>query len=276
MNNFQQFKWKADEEERLLTFIKRRVNFSTVDVRWAIEHSQCFVNGKLERFGSRRVKAPDVVEFRIRERSNLRFEKERVLFEDDEILVYNKPAALPSTGEFSLEKMIHLKVAHRLDRDTTGVILLAKNERALKTLEDLFRSRKIKKSYLAYVHGLFHPKRSVEGYLSKHFEREGECVMKMEPKGLYSKTDFELVSQRGKYSLIRCYPLTGRTHQIRIHLQSIGHPILGDPLYGTKKDRQFSRPLLHSESILCQLPWRKEELKVKAPLSKDFCFSMEI
>lgn len=204
------------------------------------------MNGRVERFGSTRLNKGDEVVIWPSKRPLLAREEARVLYEDDDLLVYNKP---PSISSSDLAAILNVHLVHRLDRDTTGVILFAKKDPT--PYEDLFRQRKIKKTYHALVRGVPKEKRgTITAYMGRVGKREGAVVWGIVPKGLFSKTVWECEKQGKQWALMRCHPETGRTHQIRVHLKELGHPVLGDSEYGDRKGHTgVFRPMLHATSL---------------------------
>jgi len=181
-----------------------------------------------------------------------------VLFEDDHLLALDKPAGLLSSPDRydaqrpNLMKLLHTAIAaakpwarerhlsylmnaHRLDFETSGVMLLAKNKAALVALANLFGSEKPLKRYVALVQGTpAEDKFEVDARLAPHPVKIG--LMRVDPKhGKKSRTRFEVLEKFSGYTLLRCEPLTGRTHQIRVHLRHAGLPVESDDLYGGKK-----------------------------------------
>lgn len=235
-----------------------------------------------------------------------------VLFEDEFLLALDKPAGLLSAPELendsrpNLLKLLHdgiaqqkpwarernldyLNNAHNLDAETSGVILLAKNKSAFVALANLFGSEKPVKKYLALARGeISETKFEVDAKLAPHPVKIGlMCVD--EKNGKKSKTKFEVLEHfsRFGYALLKCEPLTGRTHQIRVHLRHLDLPIVGDELYGGKplwlsrlkkdyrlKEGREERPLisrvaLHAEELELPHPVTNELLKITAPWPKD-------
>lgn len=271
-------KWIVDLENegiRLLSYLRKQFpqEVTTKDLRWAVEHHRCIVNGRTERFCSRRLNKGDRIQLELMKKPTFDLEHSRILFENSEFIFYNKPAGITSED---LSSQLQLHLVHRLDRDTTGVILFAKNTSIQSSLEQLFRERKMEKSYLAIVKGcVLQPGGMIENYLAKLREKEGEGLWGIVPKGfkkgVFAKTEWELKESFKEFSLIRCKPFTGRTHQLRIHLSSIGHPILGDVRYGDRTYcKQVFRPLLHAERLSFISPSTHEEISVEAPLPSDF------
>lgn len=165
------------------------------------------------------------------------------LYEDDDLIIVNKPAGmlvvpdrynheLPSLNR-SLEAKLGQKiwVVHRLDRDTSGVICFAKNEHAHRYLSILFQERDVNKFYAGLVTGIvIPPEGRIEGAIAEHPAANGKMIVAK--KGKMAVTDYKVVEQWPLYSLLQFQIHTGRTHQIRVHMQSIGHPIVCDELYG--------------------------------------------
>lgn len=253
-------KLQSNSTIRLLTFVKERVDASTKSIRWAIEHGRCFVNGQVERFSSTQLKAGDRITFWPAELPRFAREENRVLYEDEQLLFYNKPPYLDSP---TLAKILNVHLVHRLDRDTTGVIVFAK--KSPKKLEELFRNREVKKTYHTVVHG--HPEKtgSCTASMRKVGKRQGAIIWGVCSHGLTARTDWKREKTSDKMSLLRCSPHTGRTHQIRVHMRAIGHPIVGDCEYGPRTAPPgLFRPLLHASTL------EINGHTISAPLPADF------
>lgn len=207
-----------------------------------------------------------------------------VLYEDDYCLVVNKPAGLPvhpqdkgglgtlanavaayyeSTGQACRVRHIH-----RLDEDTTGPVLYAKNEYAQSILDAAMRSRDIRRFYVALVEGRIHPDK---GTISAPIGRDRHHAKRrrVSSTGQPAVTRYETIDRCGTASLLRLELVTGRTHQIRVHLSYKGHPIIGDALYGTA-DSLISRQALHGQAIYFPHPLTGEIIQAEAPLPDDF------
>ncbi|MFN0065623.1 MAG: RluA family pseudouridine synthase [Chlamydiales bacterium] len=249
---------------RLLSFLKQELQLPTRECRWLIEHQRCKVNGKLERFGSTRIVAGMHILVHREKVPHISFTKEQVLYEDETLLAYDKPAAISSEN---LAKLLQLHLVHRLDRDTTGVILFAKTPDMQQKIEELFFQREIEKEYLAWVSPPpIDDSGTVICNMSVEKRREGAVIWGKSEWGKFSKTRWEVVKRKRERALVRCFPMTGRTHQIRLHMRELGSPIIGDIDYGGKEG---PRPLLHAVKLAFVHPVTEKRLCL---LSKDLSF----
>jgi len=216
-----------------------------------------------------------------------------VLFEDASILVLNKPAGLvvhpaPSHKGVTLVDWLEtylgpkvtalfsdasrLGVVHRLDKDTTGVILIAKTVTAQHFISKQFQERRVKKMYAAFIEGI--PK-AATGVISAPVGRSQNVPSRMavSSRGRPSETSFAVIESLREVSQVNLYPKTGRTHQIRVHCAAIGHPIVGDRTYGAQakwsKVFGITRPLLHAERLELQHPTTRKKISFEAPWPAD-------
>jgi RluA family pseudouridine synthase len=285
--------WIVSAEEsgmRLLPFLKGRMNdaLSARHLKRAIDAGQCQLNGKAERFASTLVGVGDQVRLHMSaSRTPLAApenERSRFLYIDDDLAIYDKPAGIAASDGSMLatvqKKMPQAQLVHRLDRDTTGALIFARAPIISDAMIALFKKRKVRKTYLALVDGILsRPSGVVENYLGKLSEYDGQAIWgpAAKEKGLAACTAWEVEKAGKEASLLVCYPETGRTHQIRVHLSGMGHPILGDYQYG----RLFScgyrpeRILLHASSLTFEHPVRKVIVEVVAPLPEDFKKAVE-
>lgn len=206
-----------------------------------------------------------------------------VIFEDQHILVVSKPAGLPTQATVDRRRAClynlllesknwpYLGLHHRLDMPTSGLVLLTKNKQSNKPVAALFKDRQIQKTYLAIATGqVSQTKFSFECYLKQKKTKSGKTLMEVvRSGGDFSQTDFECLRQGKKIHLIECLPRTGRMHQIRIHLKTLGLPICGDALYGNI-DSRFPRLMLHAYKLQFDHPITKQNLILTAPEPKDF------
>jgi 23S rRNA pseudouridine1911/1915/1917 synthase len=161
-------------------------------------------------------------------------------------------------------------IVHRLDKDTTGVILVAKDPTTQEALSSQFHDRKVEKTYRAVVEGTVKKDEDlIEGSMGRHPTLRKKMAL-VTKGGRYSMTRFKVIRRLRGSTYLEVYPKTGRTHQIRVHLASIGNPIAGDELYGKKAGRLATRPLLHAYRILIEHPVKKAPLQVEAPVPQDF------
>ena len=212
-------------------------------------------------------------------KNNISFENLELLFEDENIVAVNKPEGLASihdsAGEVAdLQSILneHYKtkifVVHRLDKEVSGVILYAKNEKTHKFMNTQFAEQIVKKSYTALVHGIVEKE---EGEIKFPIREFGSGRMGIDKaKGKPCKTFFSRNEKIKSYTLLELNPTTLRRHQLRVHLYAIGHPIVGDVRYGEKEmQEKFPRLMLHAKSVCFSLP-DKPEIKIEAPLAATF------
>jgi 23S rRNA pseudouridine1911/1915/1917 synthase len=243
------------------------------------------------------VKAGQVIEFSFPETKPAELKPVdiplEVVFEDQHLIVLNKPAGMVvhpgvGTGE---DTMVHALLAHcagelsgvggverpgivhRLDKETTGLLVVAKHDAAHRALADQFASRALQKEYVALVSGV---PREASGTINRAISRHPvhRHRMTVGEGGRPSRTDWTVEkSFAGKAALVRCRIHTGRTHQIRVHLKSIGHPVLGDATYGWKQDPAMPavpRVMLHAGHLVFAHPVSTRTMDLTAPLPKDF------
>lgn len=221
--------------------------------------------------------------------------KNRILFENDDLLVVNKPAGLAAHGgsgiEFGLIEALRalkpeqrfLELAHRLDKETSGCLIVAKRRSALRNLHEQFRQRIVKKRYLTLVPGKWDRRvHLVDAPLVRNELRSGERMVEVSFKsGAPSSTGFDVVEFLNGASLVAAMPHTGRTHQIRVHTAYVKHPVGGDEKYGDKefnahlKEIGLKRMFLHAFRITFLNPADNHVLKVEAPLPDELEAAVE-
>ena len=203
-----------------------------------------------------------------------------VIYEDEHVLVLNKPAGVLThakgeiTEEFTVADFVRLRmtekdttnrpgIVHRLDRDTSGVIICAKDNETKSKLQKQFQERKAHKTYLAIVRGT--PKK-LAATLDLPIERNPKkpSTHRVGVNGKSAVTRYEVLGTNSTYSVVRLHPETGRTHQLRVHMAYIGTPIVGDRLYGTKKS-PIDRLCLHAEQLEITIPVSRRETFAAAP-----------
>lgn len=237
----------------------------------------------------------------------------RVIFEDDQLLVVDKdpglvvdPSNTAQTGTLAQKLQSDYKInldrggiVHRLDKDTSGLLIVAKTEEALDNLQSQFQNRVVKKTYITLVHGFSEPKGSVEEGIMRNPQNREKFIT--HSAGKDAKTDFIQIQKLSlstekiaiifadyskiqlrkldnqsysNYSLLECFPHTGRTHQIRVHLKHIGHPVVGDQKYAGRKiarldNRWCPRQFLHASKIEFKHPRSDQAVFFESPLPQD-------
>jgi 23S rRNA pseudouridine1911/1915/1917 synthase len=221
-----------------------------------------------------------------------------ILYQDTDLVVLNKPAELTvhpgagrPTGTLAHRLLLHFPetaqvggpgrpgIVHRLDKDTTGVLVVARTERAYQALTSAFAERRVQKLYVAMVYG--QPKEisgTIELPIGRHPNRRKEMAIR--PGGRGARTDYERIASEAGISLLDIDLATGRTHQIRVHLKALGHPLIGDPIYGEARWKHlsreirrplqnFSRPALHAWRLHLTHPVSGHPLRFEAPIPAD-------
>lgn len=211
----------------------------------------------------------------------------KILYEDNDLLVIDKPAGLtvhPAPGHPShtlvnavLSHLFELEdndttrpgIVHRLDKDTSGVMLVAKTSAALTNLSDQFKSRSVKKVYITLVKGQLKPERGViEAPIGRDSGDRKKMAVTGESRGRQARTNYQVIKYIGNYSLLEIAPETGRTHQIRVHLAAIHYPVVGDETYGAKSV-YLNRQFLHAHRIGFHLPSTGKFIEFTSPLPED-------
>lgn len=236
-------------------------------IKRAIDHKLCKVNGEVEWFSTRKLSPGDVIRIDLVLPAIPKLAAP--IYEDEEYLIVNKPPGMVT------ESFAPLLLVHRLDKDTSGLLILAKTREAQEAMNPLFADRGVKKEYLAIVDGEVEKESwTVDNYLEKKASFSGGGIWGIASKGQGKRaiTEFTLLEKGSEASLILARPITGRTHQIRIHLQGSLHPVLGDGIYGRRVTCSYvpKRHLLHAWKISFVHPLKKKELALEAPLSPDF------
>lgn len=210
-----------------------------------------------------------------------------ILYEDTNIVVINKPAGLAVHGgsgvSFGLIEMLrqirpqdHLELVHRLDRDTSGCVMVAKTPAMLRAMHALFVSKQISKIYHTLVKGFANESFIVREPLLKHVLSSGERMVTAHPEGQKSETKFSVLKRYDALTLLQAEPVTGRTHQIRVHAATRGLPIIGDQKYGDKAYNQIVRKVglkrlyLHAYALNFVCPLTNKEFKIQAPYDSEW------
>ncbi|MGR9086620.1 MAG: 23S rRNA pseudouridine(955/2504/2580) synthase RluC [Gammaproteobacteria bacterium] len=211
-----------------------------------------------------------------------------ILFEDEGFLILNKPAGFAVHGGSGIDSGIieglrqlrpethFLELVHRLDRDTSGCLIIAKKRSILRKLHELFRDDRIQKTYLALLAGQWARKKQVvDAPLLKNVNKGGERIVVVSKIGKPAETVFKRLKLFRSATLVEASPKTGRTHQIRVHAAWLGHPIAGDERYGLAevnrsfRDKGYKRIFLHAQQLIFEHPVSGEKLTIQAPLPPD-------
>ncbi len=208
-----------------------------------------------------------------------------IVYEDKDVIVVNKPQGMvvhPAPGNYngtlvnallyyckdlsSINGIIRPGIVHRIDKDTTGILVVAKNDKAHNFLSDQLRDHSMKREYFALVEGRI---KEDNGVIDKPLGRNKKDRLKIGivPDGRRAVTHYEVVERFNSTTLIKCVLETGRTHQIRVHMASIGHPLVGDPLYGFKKQKfKLEGQMLHAKTLGFIHPTTKEYMEFTSEL----------
>ncbi len=286
-----EYKWRVKKSERgisLENFIYKKLgDWSHKQVKTSIDNKRAFINGRNVFISKWNLKPNDLVLFAPAKGDLQKTQKGRyrfidVLYEDSYLISTNKPA-YAEFEEYAgavqdylkrknkVKSYPYLGQMHRLDKETTGVMIYTKKKSA-NSLADQFRAHKISKSYLALVDGRVSKEQgTIKKFLEKGDFEEGKKVrIAQKPsKGLSAVTIFQVVERYANATLLQVEILTGRTHQIRVHLSDMGHPIVGDKLYGNPEGIDFRRQALHAEKLAFKHPVTHQKTKIIAPVAED-------
>jgi 23S rRNA pseudouridine1911/1915/1917 synthase len=283
---------EAEAGQRLDKILALRFSdvFSRTYFQWLIEENYVILNGEPVKKRIRPVEG-DQIEIQLVLTPEINLEPEdiplNILYEDEDLIAVNKPAGMvvhPAAGNWSGTfvnallyhcrhlpegQMLRPGIVHRLDKGTTGVLIAAKSSQAQQRLIELFAARGVYKEYLAVCVG--NPgKGKVDAPIARHpVHRQKMCVRE---EGRKAVTHYRTVSYHSSLSVVELILETGRTHQIRVHMQSLGTPVLGDPLYGSASMNQkftLDRQMLHASRIRLPHPIHGRELELIAPIPED-------
>lgn len=274
----------ANDSSRLDVFVASQIeDASRSFVSTLCDQGKLSINGTVIYKSSTKVHAGDVVQVDYDKAVALDVPEIKldILYEDEDCLVIVKPAGVltHSKGVFNPEATVSTfirpftkgmddnrgGIVHRLDRVTSGLLICAKNETSLAYLQEQFSDRKVKKMYMAVVSGI--PEQP-EAIIEMPIERNPKKpqTFRVGPNGKKAKTQYKVIDSNDSYSLVELLPTTGRTHQLRVHMAQIGHPIVGDVLYGGETS---DRTYLHALSLELTLP-NNEHRKFTSELPKEF------
>lgn len=283
-----------DEDIRLDVFINKKIpELSRTYVKKLIEEGNVLINNITPK-PSTKVKSNQTVIVDLPEPRTLEIKAEdipvEILYEDDDIVVVNKPKGMvvhPACGNYSgtlvnallfrcnqlssINGVVRPGIVHRIDKDTSGILVIAKNNKAHEILSQQLKSHTMKRKYIALVYGNIRENRlTINAPIGRHpVDRKKMAVVNK--GGKHAITHITVKKRYSQYTLIEAELETGRTHQIRVHMAYIGHPVVGDPIYGNKKIKDLIKgQALHAKVLGFIHPTKKEYMEFKAPIPKDF------
>ncbi len=284
--------------ERMDIFLSRKTDFTRSRIQQLIKNGDITVNGKNAKNNKKikssyKIEENDRIEIFIPETEQAEIIPENIkidiIYEDEDIAVINKNAGLvvhPAQGHYSgtLVNAIlyHIKdlsgingeirpgIVHRLDKDTSGLIVIAKNDKAHINLAKMFQEKKIKKTYLAILKGkLTKEKGRIVTQIGRDTDdRKKMTVIKGNDRGKEAITNYNVICSNELFTLVKVYIETGRTHQIRVHMKYMGYPILGDMVYGRKDSEK--RQMLHAYKLEFLHPVTEKPMKFISEIPEDF------
>ena len=275
---------------RIDKYLKDELDYSREVITKMLKEGKILVNGK-EVKPSYKVKLEDDITIIGKYVTQTKVEAEKmplnIVYEDDDLMVINKPSGQvvhPGSGNhehtlvsgllYHTQNLSHLEdevrpgIVHRLDKDTSGLMLVAKSNKAHEILAEGFKNKTIHREYVALLSGVFP---SGEALIDAPIGRDKNNYQKMciNPQGKKAITHLKVIKKYAKYTLVRLKLDTGRTHQIRVHMAYIGYPVFNDPVYSKKKCSEFGQ-FLHSEYLKFTHPITGEVLEFRVPLPSEF------
>lgn len=265
-------------------------DYSRSQIKQLLDGGNITVNGKTEK-AKYKVKSGDVIRLEEPETKTLELRPENIpldiVYEDDDVIVINKPQGMvvhpaPGHDEHTLVNALlyHCPlstingtfrpgIVHRIDKDTSGLLMVAKNDKAHRSLAKQLKDKTNIREYVALVHGrIAEDEETINAPIGRSLkDRKKQAVVK---DGRNAVTHFEVLKRYRDYTFVKCILETGRTHQIRVHMKYIGHPLVGDPLYGPKKTIKGNGQFLHAGKLGFVHPTTGKLLIFEAPLPKIF------
>ena len=265
-------------------------DYSRSQIKQLLDGGNITVNGKTEK-AKYKVKSGDVIRLEEPETKTLELRPENIpldiVYEDDDVIVINKPQGMvvhpaPGHDEHTLVNALlyHCPlstingtfrpgIVHRIDKDTSGLLMVAKNDKAHRSLAKQLKDKTNIREYVALVHGrIAEDEGTINAPIGRGLkDRKKQAVVK---DGRNAVTHFEVLKRYRDYTFVKCILETGRTHQIRVHMKYIGHPLVGDPLYGPKKTIKGNGQFLHVGKLGFVHPTTEKLLIFEAPLPKIF------
>lgn len=257
-----------------------------------VEEGQVRVNGNVQK-ANYKVKANDAIVLEVEDDRELEVEPENIpldiRYEDEDVIVINKPKGMvvhPANGNQNgtlvnallyhckdlsgINGVLRPGIVHRIDKDTTGLLIVAKNDMAHTSLSKQLQTKTVNRLYYALVHGVIpHDFGTIDAPIGRDVnDRQKMAVTATNSKD--ARTHFKVIERFKEYTLVECRLETGRTHQIRVHMQYIGHPVVGDEKYSYRKTMKTGGQLLHAHQLTFVHPRTNETISVEAPLPAQF------
>lgn len=269
----------VDTQSNIYEYLRKNLNKSKNNIKTLLKNECIYVNNKLVTKYNYIVKEKDIITIgkNIKEKEfNL-----KIIYEDNNIIVIDKPTKiLTISNNKEKEKTLYREVSkylkkenkkvfiiHRLDYDTSGVIMFAKNQKTQKLYQENWNNLAKKREYTSVVEGITNPKGHIESYLK--MSKTLEVYSSKNKDGLFSITDYEKITNNNKYSLLKIYISTGRRNQIRCHMSNIKHPIVGDYRYQSKTN-PLNRLALHASKLEIIDPLTNKLMTFQSEVPKEF------
>ncbi len=284
---------KEDASKRIDIFLNDELDITRSYIKTLIEKQFILVNQNPIKKAGYIIKEKDVISVSIPEAETLNLEPENIpldiIYEDDDLAVINKPQGMvvhpaPGAYEHTLVNALlyHLKnlsdingvirpgIVHRLDKDTSGLLVVAKNNEAHLNLQEQIASKDAKRYYVALLDGVEKRDEGVINTLIDRSKKDRKMMAVSNDSGRIAITHFKVLERFPRYTYMEYELKTGRTHQIRVHSKFIGHPVVGDPVYGGSNKFNLNGQLLHAFKLELTHPKTKERMVFNAPIPKYF------
>ena len=282
-----------DKGKRIDSFLNEVIEDATRSyIQKIIDGGYVEITGKKTTKSGNKLKGTETIVVNLPEDETLDLVPEdiplEIIYEDSDIVIINKapnmvvhPAHGNYNGTLVNALLYHIKdlstingvirpgIVHRLDKDTSGVIVVAKHDEAHTTLSDMFKEKTLEKTYVCIAKGIFKDKSGRIETLIGRDSRDRKKMAVVTENGKIAISNYEVLDESKNYSLVKVRIETGRTHQIRVHMKSLNHPILGDATYGNSTDG-IDRQMLHAYRLKFTHPISKKEMVVTAPIPEDF------
>ena len=283
---------KEREFTRLDKYLNEQEEMSRSRIQTLIEEEHILVNHQPTK-ANYKIKVGDVIDLLAVEDESLEVEAENIpldiVYEDQDVIVINKPKGMvvhPAPGAMhhtlvnallyhcrdlsGINGVLRPGIVHRIDKDTTGLLIVAKNDNAHKSLSEQLQSKSVSRKYYALVHGVIeHEFGTIDAPIGRDV-KDRQKMMVTATNSKDAKTHFQVIERFQEYTLVECRLETGRTHQIRVHMRYIGHPVVGDEKYSYRKTMQVGGQLLHAHEIEFVHPRTNENIVLNAPIPEIF------